>query len=485
MSSQAALTGDAVKDLGRPIQAVQGLGAQAIAELMALAADITLLLDHDGVIQDVTAQDERLESEGIYDWIGRAWVDTVTSESRPKIQALLDDASETERPRGRQVSHPSPTGDDLPVVYFVLTGGKDGGYIAVGRDYRQIAVLQRKLVDAQQSVERDYSRLRHAETRYRLLFNVASEAMLILNASTQKIVELNPAARTILGQKAHKLAGRTLPESMKLQVADADKVRSLLETARATGRANEIRIRLGAENRNFGMSATMFRQDSGAFLLVRLSTGNLDPNAIVIPRSSSKLIDIVEAAPDGFVVTDPEGEILTANQAFLNLVQVPVIEQVRGKSLSNWLTRSTIDLNVMIANLRQRSSISLFSTTLQSDHGMTTEVEISGVAVLEAEEPCLGFMIRNVSHRLQEKARPSGDLPRSVDQLTDLVGRVSLRDIVRDTTDIIERLCIEAALELTNDNRASAAEMLGLSRQSLYVKLRRHNIIDEATGAPN
>ena len=37
---------------------------------------------------------------------------------------------------------------------------------------------------------------------------------------------------------------------------------------------------------------------------------------------------------------------------------------------------------------------------------------------------------------------------------------------------------IEAALELTSDNRASAAEMLGLSRQSLYVKLRRYGLGD-------
>ena len=66
----------------------------------------------------------------------------------------------------------------------------------------------------------------------------------------------------------------------------------------------------------------------------------------------------------------------------------------------------------------------------------------------------------------------------SVGQMTELVGRVPLKDIVRDTTDLIERLCIEAALELTHDNRASAAEMLGLSRQSLYVKLRRFNIGD-------
>ena len=55
-----------------------------------------------------------------------------------------------------------------------------------------------------------------------------------------------------------------------------------------------------------------------------------------------------------------------------------------------------------------------------------------------------------------------------------------LKDLVRETTDVIEKLCIEAALELTGDNRASAAEVLGLSRQSLYVKLRRFGFADSA-----
>ncbi len=66
----------------------------------------------------------------------------------------------------------------------------------------------------------------------------------------------------------------------------------------------------------------------------------------------------------------------------------------------------------------------------------------------------------------------------SAQQFTDLIGRVSLKDMVRETTDLIERLCIEAALEITRDNRASAAEMLGLSRQSLYSKLRRFGLGD-------
>ena len=63
-----------------------------------------------------------------------------------------------------------------------------------------------------------------------------------------------------------------------------------------------------------------------------------------------------------------------------------------------------------------------------------------------------------------------------MEQLTALVGRVSLKNLVRDTTDLVERYFIEAALESTGDNRTSAAEVLGVSRQSLYVKLRRYQL---------
>jgi DNA-binding protein Fis len=38
-------------------------------------------------------------------------------------------------------------------------------------------------------------------------------------------------------------------------------------------------------------------------------------------------------------------------------------------------------------------------------------------------------------------------------------------------------MCIETAVELTRNNRVAAAEMLGLSRQSLYVKLRKYGLL--------
>ena len=37
-------------------------------------------------------------------------------------------------------------------------------------------------------------------------------------------------------------------------------------------------------------------------------------------------------------------------------------------------------------------------------------------------------------------------------------------------------MCIEVALDMTNYDRVAAANMLGLSRQSLYVKMKRYGI---------
>ena len=65
-----------------------------------------------------------------------------------------------------------------------------------------------------------------------------------------------------------------------------------------------------------------------------------------------------------------------------------------------------------------------------------------------------------------------------MENIIDLVGSTPLKELVRGTTDVVEKLCIETAIKLTNNNRASAAEMLGLSRQSLYVKLRKYGLID-------
>jgi transcriptional regulator PpsR len=452
------------------------LDIEETAALIAAAADVALIVNGGGVIRDVAFGSEELSSEGYAKWLNQPWADTVTVESRPKVEALLRDASAHAPPRWRHINHPSSRGADVPMLYSAVQLGNAGRIMAVGRDLRAIAALQQRLVDAQQSMERDYWRLRHVETRYRLLFQMASEAVLIVDASTQKVIEANPAAGQLLGETGRRVVGRPFPEGFDTESTQS--IQTLLAAVRGGGRAEDIRVRLAEGKREFLVSASLFRQENSSLFLIRLSPLQANAVSTIVPKSSSRLLKVVESAPDGFVVTDPDGRISTANRAFLDLAQLATEEQARGESLDRWLGRPGVDLNVLIANLRQHGSVRLFATTLRGEQGSTADVEISAVSVRHGEQPCLGFTIRNVGRRLPTNARAGRELPRSVEQLTELVGRVPLKDLVREATDLIERLCIEAALELTRDNRASAAEMLGLSRQSLYVKLRRYGLGD-------
>jgi transcriptional regulator PpsR len=247
---------------------------------------------------------------------------------------------------------------------------------------------------------------------------------------------------------------------------------------RAAGRADDVEARLIEGKVDVRVSASLFRQEAATFFLVRLFRARVEAVRGEDVKIQSKLLKLVESGPDGFVVTEPNGDIIVANAAFLEMAQLSSEEQARGESLERWLGRPGVDMNVLIANLRQRGSVRLFATTLRGDFGATAEVEISAVSANNGGEMSYGFAIRNVGLRLTAGARPTRELPRSIEQLTELIGRVSLKELVRESTDVIERLCIEAALEITGDNRASAAEMLGLSRQSLYVKLRRYGLGD-------
>lgn len=451
------------------------LDPKAAARLLSLAADVALVVDKGGVIRDVSVGSEDLAAEGYGRWVGQSWTETVTPESRPKVEALLKDAEAGEAPSWRHVNHPSAQGADVPVLYSAIRVDRKGSVVAVGRSLRAASVLQQRLVEAQQSLERDYMRMRQAETRYRLLFQTASEALLVVDAASMAVLEANPAAVRTMGNGTRGLVGRTFPEGFDERSTQA--IQTLLSTVRAAGHGEDVRVRMPHAGREFLVSASLFRQGPAAYFLVRLTP--LVAEAAAAPRQESALLRAIEQMPDGFVVTEPDGRVVSANRAFLELVQVATEEQVRGKSLEQWLGRSRVDLNVLIANLRQHGAVRLFATTIQGEFGAESEVEISAVAATDAEVPCLGFAVRSVGRRLSPlSARVGRELPRSVEQLTELIGRVPLKDIVRETADAIERLCIEAALKLTGDNRASAAEMLGLSRQSLYVKLHRYGLGD-------
>lgn len=448
-----------------------GLDAEGVAGLIAAAADVTLVLDSQGVVVDAAASAE-CEAPA-REWIGRAWVDTVTVESRPKIDALLRDAQKGAPARWRQVNHPLLAGPDLPVSYRAARAAKGGVIVAFGRDLRPLAALQQRVAEAQQEMEREYTRIRNAEKRYRLLFQLTSEAILILDGGAQRIAEVNPAAVALIGKPAKKIVGATFSDLF--DEASRRAAHSFLNALLVAPRVDNVHARLADSSESLLLSGALFRQDGAANLVVILSRMG---GAAALSSEKTGMLNALERMPDAFALTDGERRILAANAAFVDLAQAGSEEQLRGEPIERWIGRPGVDAEVLFANLQTHGVVRHFSTLARGQYGAAEEVEISAVDVSEGARRALGFCIRSAGWRAGRERLGGHELPRTAEQFADLVGRVPLKNLVRETTDLIERLCIEAALELTRDNRASAAEMLGLSRQGLYTKLRRYGLGD-------
>lgn len=451
-----------------PAKFLSDLDASIAAEIVTAAADIALVVE-DGIIKDVALGDESLASEGFQEnWRGKAWADTVTIESRQKIEELLSPNSGNSR--WRQVNHPSQSALDVPVRYTAVKMGESERYVALGRELRATSALQQRLVEAHQNLERDYARMREAEARYKLLFESVSEAVLIVGAAELVVESANPAAARLLDRDARKLAGQPLADLFEASSSKA--VSKVVAESVSGARSNSVPVRL-AGGKEAVLSVSAFREDRAQRLIVRLDSDESLPADLASRRS---LLSVLDSLPDGLVLADADQRIVAANESFARLAKISGEGEASGSRLQDFMGRSSTDLNVLYSTLKKNGVIRNFATVLRDRFGDEEPVEVSAVYAPAGEAELFAFSLRSIARRLPSSAGLDEQLPSSASRFTDLVGRVPLKEIVKESTVLIERLCIEAALEITDNNRASAAEMLGLSRQGLYSKLKRSGL---------
>lgn len=442
--------------------------------VIAAASDIALFVDPDGVIEQVLKGDAC--PPGDHDsWLGRHFTDVVSPDSQAKARDLIASPA-PEANRSSEINHPAEAGAHRPFRYRLVRDDSSSARCLVGHDLLSVAALQQQLVEAQQAMEREYARLRLAETRYRMIFHSSSEPILIADATTLRLVEANPAALNEFAITADRLGKITLPSLFAPTSGDA--LEAMLATARLSGEGHETEVSRPGATRKTWVSATAFRQDGAINLLVRLRSDGQETGAPAGDTPLRHLHGMVEQTPDGCVIMSPDRIVLHANRAFLELAQLASRHQAIGESLDRWLGRPGIDLPLIQETLADHGVIRNFPTIIRGAFGSVEAVELSAVTAWAGDAGSTGLIIRSKGAQSVLQAPRGQGLPRSVEQLSQLVGTVALKDIVRETSDVIEKLCIESALDLSKDNRAAAAQMLGLSRQSFYAKLRRHGLGD-------
>jgi len=430
--------------------------------MVSLGGDIALVIDETGVVRRVDQRASTPLASDAHTWVGHRWADTVTSECKAKVERLMAEASPTCATRKREVNHPAGDGAIVPVAYTAMRLGARGPILAVGRDLGISAALQQKFIGAQREMERNYAQARQAEARYRLLFQVATDAVIVVDGSTLNIIEANQSTAELFDLSLAQVVGQNAAFGFERHSRDI--VTAALNSALATGQSTETRAQLVGRVTSTSVTATPFRVIDSQQLLVRIrtteqlgSSGNL----------GATLARLVDSASDGVAVTDVDGGVLVANPAFLKLVQASTEASVRGRPLSDWLSLPNEPFAELLARVSREGMTGYLPSNVLPRDAIVRPVEVAATLLSEIDPPCIGFSIRLTPAPGGEISVTVEPMQAAVKVLCDQVGSAALPELMRRASEVLQRNFIRMAMERAGADLNKAATMLGINRQQL------------------
>lgn len=449
--------------------------ADAAAQIVARVSDIALTVEASGKISAATSAPGLAGHDQISDWRGKLIQQTLTIESIPKFEMRLAEFLEgNDAVLPVELNHQAAEGfSELPVRYTFHKMGAQSTVLMLGNELRHIAEMQQQLVAAQIALEADYEAQREYDIRLRVLMESSEVATVFISVPTGHFVSCNAAAELLLGKPKGALIDT--PFAAEFETKGRKDVVDRLVTAATERSQAPVLAKAASGNRKLSLNSTLFRGSGSQMLLctMALAGGHVSSS----DQLQDHLSDLFQNGVDAFVFVTAAGHIVSANEAFLKLTNVTHSQSLKGRSIAEFCARGAVDLNVMFENARRNGGMRLYATKIISEHGSERPVEISTTQLLAGGDPVFALVIRD-SHRVEMVSTPMKQIT-DVDRhsVVELIGGQSLKDIVAKTTDVVEKMCIETAVQMTSNNRVAAAEMLGLSRQSLYVKLRKYGLI--------
>lgn len=447
-----------------------------LRSIVAAASDIALVVSRDCVIQSVLLNANDNSYGNLDHWEGRRIQQFLTSESVPKFEGAVTrylESDENQRPV--ELNHSDNAVWEFPIRYTFHKIGTDGQILLLGRDLRLIAETQQHLVQAQMALERGYEARREFDSRYRLLLATTRDAIVFVSVGTGRIKDINDPAASLLGASRDDLTGAMFAQEFK-DKRNGEFIESLVNLAISES-VVDLEVQTRRSRKRVKMTPTVFRAGGERVLICRLE---LEEDARVIDDQLLQNLSVLYYnGSDAMVFSDAKGVITSANDSFLNMADAAHMSDVKGRSLGDFLARGQIDLNVLIDNAQKTGSMRMYATQLVNDYGGKVGIEIATTWLADRSSPVIAFVLRDVSRVDAVRKPPAAADEVSQHNVMELVGSASLKEIVAETTDVVEKMCIETAVTLTRNNRVAAAEMLGLSRQSLYVKLRKYGLLSK------
>lgn len=454
---------------------ISAIRPEVVADILSRVSDIALVISETGLIKEVMYSPNLVGKPNMQEWVGLSIREVFTVESIAKFdtrlkQFLAGDADVQPIEVNHRARAPHAA---FPVRYSFHTTGATDNILMLGRDLTPVTEMQQQLVAAQIALENDYETQRDHDLRFRVLMEASDVPTALVSVETGNVLACNAAAETLLGKPREQLIDDGF--AREFEVSGESDIVSALVSAASDQIVTPIDAHLSKDSRALSLMPTLFRSTGGQVLLCKMKAS--DAQGSSADQLQSHLVNLFQNGTDSIVFVNAAGYILSSNDAFLKVADITHAQSIQGRPMIDFLSRGNVDLNVMLENARRTGSMRLYATKVITEHGAERSVEISTTQLIAGSAAIFAMIIRD-SRRVETVRTPIQQVTEpDMGSVVELIGGHSLKDIVAKTTDVVERMCIETAVEMTSNNRVAAAEMLGLSRQSLYVKLRKYDLV--------
>lgn len=304
---------------------------------------------------------------------------------------------------------------------------------------------------------------------YKVMFGRAADSILFIDPFAGRVDEANPRAHALFSVNSGELDGRLFSDLFSAE--DRDLVSNLLRQATIDPSVHRVAARIGEFSTPVMLRVQAVRSFERRMTMVRIAPSNAHDGST--PHDSAvNAVGILKRSPYPVVIIDGRQSILWTNGAF-----DAAHPGVSGATafVADRMRLSSHALGVALEQVRTRGAMRMaFASLMLGGGANVTGNEVTLVDLSRGSRDVAGLVFDTpVDVPTTDSGLGHGA---DAEALVNLVGRAPLKALVRGTTDALEKSYIEAALRLTGNNRAAAANALGVSRQSLYAKLKQFGL---------
>ncbi|HAS04363.1 MAG TPA: hypothetical protein DCR71_01145, partial [Dehalococcoidia bacterium] len=394
-----------VKDITERKEAAESLRKEreSARRILDTAQTIILTLDGKGKIVDFNPYMTAISGYTIDEVRGKDWFETfLPQRNRQQTRAMFGKALETVKPASNIDIIVTKAGEERFIDWnFISIKDNDGetaGVLSTGQD-----ITERKKAEEE---------VLASETRYRRLFEAAKDGILIVNAETGLIFDVNPFLINLLGLTKEDFIGKELWEIgiFKDIVANKANFEELRQKGRIRYEDLPLRTHDGRQV-DVEFVSNVYEVDHSKVIQcnIRDITERKKAEEALKDEATRRRI-LLEQSRDGIVVLNQEGGVHEANKRFAEMLGYSN-EEVLKLHAWDWEYMASQDRLVeMLRDVDEKGD--QFETKHRRKDGSIYDVEISTNGAIFAGQKLIFCVCRDITERknAQEELRESQHL---------------------------------------------------------------------------